>query len=174
MHCVAHGRQGDVKSWVSRARYEASQYKYKYGVAASPRDITEVMSDLAQGHTQKASFRPLAVNVVVGGAVKSDEGKIVTQLYKCDPAGHFMPYHGVAVGGKEQEAVGWLEKNMEDFGGYQEDEAVRKTIMCLGSVLGSDFKGSEIEVSVGKYGGWRKLTVDDVEGHLNAIAEMDA
>jgi 20S proteasome subunit alpha 1 len=47
--------------------------------------------------------------------------------------------------------------------------------MCLGSVLGSDFRGSEIEVAMveGKDGLFTKLTEEEIDSHLNAIADAD-
>ena len=46
-------------------------------------------------------------------------------------------------------------------------------IKCLGSVLGSDFRGNEIEVACvqGKEGRFRCLTEEEIEDHLNAIAD---
>ena len=92
-----------------------------------------------------------------------------------DPAGHFLPFFATAAGVKEQEAVNYFEKKVTDLRTASPDDTARTAIMCLGSVLGSDFRGSEIEVAVveGK-GKFRKLTEDEVEEHLNAIAEMDA
>ena len=59
--------------------------------------------------------------------------------------------------------------------GYTKDETVRCAIMCLGSVLGSDFRGSEIEVAVveGDKGRFTKLTEEEIEAQLEAIAELD-
>jgi len=55
------------------------------------------------------------------------------------------------------------------------DTTMRTAILCLGSVLGSDFRGTEIECAqiVGN-GKFTKLSEDQIEEHLNAIAEMDA
>ena len=50
---------------------------------------------------------------------------------------------------------------------------VRTAITCLGHVLGSDFRGNEIEVGqvVGKSGKFTVLTEEEIEAHLNAIAD---
>ena len=60
--------------------------------------------------------------------------------------------------------------------GYDKDQTVRTAIMCLGSVLGSDFRGSEIEVGYveGKNGRFTVLTEEEIDAHLNAIADADA
>lgn len=56
---------------------------------------------------------------------------------------------------------------------YDNDQVIRTAITCLGHVLGSDFRGSEIEVGtvVGKEGKFHALSEDEIEGHLNAIAD---
>ena len=48
--------------------------------------------------------------------------------------------------------------------GYSTDETVRTAIMCLGSVLGSDFRGNEIEVGMveGKNGKFTVLTEEQI------------
>ncbi len=95
------------------------------------------------------------------------------QVLKVDPAGHFLPFKGTASGAKEQEATNFLEKRVESIPEYSFDETVRTAIVCLGSVLGSDFRGSEIEVAAvqGVQGKFRSLTEEEIEGHLNAIAD---
>lgn len=71
--------------------------------------------------------------------------------------------------------MNYFEKKVDDLKTAESDDVARTAIMCLGSVLGSDFRGSEIEVAVVKgKERFKKLTEDEVEGHLNAIAEMDA
>eukprot|EP01083_Nonionella_stella_P088460 246546_1 len=85
-------------------------------------------------------------------------------------------FFGTASGSKEQEAINFLERRVADMGEYDADQTVRTAIMCLGSVLGSDFRGSEIEVAMveGKEGLFTKLTEDEIDAHLNAIADADA
>ena len=98
-----------------------------------------------------------------------------TQVFKVDPAGHFLPFFATASGAKEAEATNFFEKKVDEMKDYDADATIRCAIMCLGSVLGSDFKSTEIEVAVvtgaDKFG---KLTAEEIEDHLNAIAEVDA
>jgi 20S proteasome subunit alpha 1 len=69
--------------------------------------------------------------------------------------------------------MNFLEKRAADMKGMGTDQVVRTAITCLGHVLGSDFRGSEIEVAqvVGKKGTFAVLTEDEIEAHLNAIAD---
>mmetsp|Transcript_7988 Transcript_7988/g.17340 ORF Transcript_7988/g.17340 Transcript_7988/m.17340 type:complete len:169 (-) Transcript_7988:141-647(-) len=166
------GMGPDCRAQVSRLRYEASDYAYKYGVACPVGVLAKRIADVAQVNTQSASMRPLA-SVAMLVSVEDERGP---QLYKVDCAGHFLPFVGAASGAKEQEAMNYLEKKAEEMREYGVDETVRAAIMCLGSVLGSDFRGSELEVAsvTGKSGRFQVLTEDQIEAHLNAIADSDS
>lgn len=165
--CVT-GTMADCKSFVLRARHEAGEWKYKNGYSCPVSVIAARMADLAQVNTQVASSRPLAVIACFIG-VDDAKGPVV---YKVDCAGHFLPFFATAAGPKEQEAMNFLEKQT----GLQEadsDKVARTAITCLGQVLGSDFRGSEIEVAqvLGPTGKFITLTEDEIEAHLNAIAD---
>jgi len=158
----------DCKSFVQRARKEAGECKYNNGYACPVAVIATRMADLAQVKTQVASFRPLAVIACFIG-VDEVTGPVV---YKVDCAGHFLPFFATAAGPKEQEAMNFLEKQT----GLKEadaDKVVRTAITCLGQVMGSDFRGSEIEVAqvVGPKGKFTTLSEEEIEAHLNAIAD---
>lgn len=164
--CVT-GTMGDCKSFVQRARKESGEWTYNNGYPCPVSVIAERMADLAQVKTQVASFRPLAVIACFIG-VDDIKGPVV---YKVDCAGHFLPFFGVAAGPKEQEAMNFLEKR--DCKEAEADVVVRTAITCLGHVLGSDFRGSEIEVGqvTGSKGTFTKLSEEQIEAHLNAIAD---
>jgi|EP01083_Nonionella_stella_P029522 20S proteasome subunit alpha 1 len=170
--CLVTGRIADCKSQVQRIRYEAADYQYKYGYSCPVHVLAKRIADIAQVNTQAASMRPLATVCILIG-VDDEKGP---QVFKVDCAGHYLPFFGTASGAKEQEAVNYLEKKVTDMKNYDADQTVRTAIMCLGSVLGSDFRGSEIEVAMveGKKGKFTVLTEEQIEGHLNAIADTDA
>jgi 20S proteasome subunit alpha 1 len=164
--CVT-GTMADAKAFVQRARAEAGEWTYKNGYSCPVAVIAMRMADLAQVKTQVASFRPLAVIACFIG-VDDIKGPVV---YKVDCAGHFLPFFGTAAGPKEQEAMNFLEKR--DLKEADSNLVVRTAITCLGHVLGSDFRGNEIEVAqvIGKSGKFTVLSEDDIEAHLNAIAD---
>eukprot|EP00957_Ditylum_brightwellii_P029739 2249360-Ditylum_brightwellii.AAC.1 len=54
-------------------------------------------------------------------------------------AGHYLPFYAVAIRAKEQEAVNFLEKKVDGMKGYDLNLSVAAAIMCLRTVLGSDF-----------------------------------
>mmetsp|Transcript_4736 Transcript_4736/g.6144 ORF Transcript_4736/g.6144 Transcript_4736/m.6144 type:complete len:246 (-) Transcript_4736:142-879(-) len=167
--CCVTGVMADCKSFIQRARYEAGQWQFDHGYSTPVAAIAKRMADLAQVNTQTASMRPLAVVAVFIG-VDDEVGPIV---YKVDCAGHYLPFFATAAGPKEQEAMNFLEKRVDDMKEMSPDQAVRTAITCLGHVLGSDFRGNEVEVAqiVGKKGTVQVLTEEDIEGHLNAIAD---
>jgi 20S proteasome subunit alpha 1 len=164
--CVT-GTMGDCKAFIQRARKEAGEWTYKNGYSCPVAVIAERMADLAQLKSQVASYRPLAVIACFIG-VDDVKGPVV---YKVDCAGHFLPFFGTAAGPKEQEAMNFLEKR--DMKDADANLVVRTAITCLGHVLGSDFRVSEIEVAqvVGAKGNFITLSEEEIELHLNVIAD---
>lgn len=167
--CCLTGTMADCKSFVRRARYEAGQWGFENGYSCPVAVMAKRMADLAQINTQSASMRPLAVTSLFIG-VDDVKGPVI---YKVDCAGHYLPYFAAAAGPKEQEAMNFLEKRIDDLKTMNNDQVVRTAITCLGHVLGSDFRGTEIEVGevVGKMGLFHVLTEDEIDRHLNAIAD---
>lgn len=167
--CCVTGVMADAKAYVQRARYESAKWQFDNGYSTPTKMIAKRMADLAQVNTQSASMRPLAcISLLIG--VDDEEGPTVC---KVDCAGHFLPFKAAASGPKEQEAMNFLEKRVDQMAEFTQDEVIRTAITCLGSVLGSDFRGSEIEVGTiaGKKGKFTVLTEEEIEIHLNAIAD---
>lgn len=170
--CLVTGRIADCRSQVQRARYEAADFQFQYGYSIPVHVLAKRIADIAQVNTQSASMRPLATVCILIG-IDDEKGP---QVLKVDCAGHYLPFFGTASGAKEQEAVNFLEKKVGEMKEYDADQTVRTAIMCLGSVLGSDFRGNEIEVGMieGKNGTFKTLTEEEIEIHLNAIADTEA
>jgi 20S proteasome subunit alpha 1 len=166
---VTGSSTADAKALVQRARYEAGQWTFDHGYGAPAKVVAKRMADLAQVNTQSSGMRPLAcISLII--SVDDEDGPSV---FKVDCAGHYLPFFAAAAGPKEQEAVNFLEKKRDEMPEYTSDEVIRTAITCLGSVLGSDFKGSELEVAcvIGTNGKFTTLTEEEIEGHLNAIAD---
>ena len=163
------GTMADCKAMVQRARYEAGQWTYDNGYECPVGVLAKRMADLAQVNTQTASMRPLAcIGLFIG--VDDEMGP---QVFKVDCAGHYLPFFASAAGPKEQEAMNFLEKRATEMKEYNNEQVIRCAITCLGHVLGSDFRGSEIEVAtiVGKEGNFQTLTEEEIDAHLSAIAD---
>mmetsp|Transcript_16116 Transcript_16116/g.18066 ORF Transcript_16116/g.18066 Transcript_16116/m.18066 type:complete len:246 (+) Transcript_16116:243-980(+) len=167
--CCVTGPMADSKSMVQRARHEAGKWAFDNGYNMPVSTLARRMADLAQVNTQAASSRPLAcIGLFVG--VDDEKGP---QVFKVDCAGHYLPFFAAASGPKEQEAMNFLEKRVKEMKEFDKDQVIRTAITCLGHVLGSDFRGTEIEVGSiqGIDGKFEVLPEDEIEGHLNAIAD---
>ncbi|CAK9232423.1 unnamed protein product [Sphagnum troendelagicum] len=168
---LATGMTADAKSLVSHARSEAAEFKFKLGYEIPVDYLAKRLADRSQVYTQHAYMRPLGVAAMLIGI----DDELGPQLYKCDPAGHFVGYKATSSGSKEQEAVNFLEKKIKNDPQLSQDETVQTAISALQSILLEDFKPTEIEVGMVSVGNphFRVLTTEEIDEHLTAISERD-
>lgn len=119
-------------------------------------------------------MRPLGVAMTL---ISLDD-EFGPQLYKTDPAGYYVGSKATASGPKQQEALNYMEKKLKNKEHAPGDwkEVVETGISALSSVLSVDFKKGEVEVGVVGADGnplFRKLSEDEIDERLQAIAEKD-
>jgi 20S proteasome subunit alpha 1 len=158
----------DIKAQVERIRYEANEFWFNNGYSIPVHALAKRVADICQVSTQEASSRALACVMLLIG-YDDEKG---AQVFKVDPAGHYLPYKACSMGKYEPEAMNFLEKRVGDLSGLDENETIEMAIMSMQHVLSTDFKSSEIEVGViadGKK--FRLLNEADIEARLNSISE---
>ena len=158
----------DIKVQVDRVRYEANEFAYNNGYPMPVHVLAKRMADICQVYTQEASGRALACIMLLIG---HDDEK-GCQVFKVDPAGHYLPYKAVSTGKYEPEAMNYLEKKVEELSQLDEASSIEMAISTMQHVLSSDFKSSEIEVAVVSKGKkFRVLKEDEIEERINSIME---
>lgn len=170
--CVTTGLPADARAQVQRARQEAADFEYKYGYPMSAGGLSSRMASLAQVKTQFAGTRPFGVTLMFCGIDDEDNEPV---LYKSDPAGYKVGYIATCTGQKEQEGINYLEKKLRNKPKLNFDETVQLALLALQTVIGNEFKPSDVEVGVvhADHPKFRVLDEDEIDFHLNALAERD-
>jgi 20S proteasome subunit alpha 1 len=169
--CAMIGIIPDSKFQVRRAQIEAAGWKYENGYNMPAEHLARRMADLNQYYTQNAEMRSLGTTMLLLSYDPEDG----PQIFRVDPAGYYRGMRGVAVGVKQQSANGFLEKKFKKRIDYTTEETIELALESLQTALSGDLKSTEVEVVVVTKDdpSIRKLTTDEIDARLNAIAERD-
>jgi len=169
--CVVTGSIPDGRAQVTRARYEAAEFKYKNGYDIPVDHMALRVANVSQVYTQHAFMRAFSI-VSLWIGIDQDKGP---QLFRCDPAGHSLGFKACSAGAKEQEANNFLEKKIKAKPDMTFDQAVETAIIALQTVVGADLKPADIEVAIvtKKNPKFTVLTESEVDARLSAITERD-
>lgn len=177
--CCVTGRAPDGKHLVQKARMEASNYKYKFGVPIPVATLAKRMADKAQVFTQQAGARPMGATLtLIGMDVSDTDGSLVPNVFKVDPAGYYVGYHATASGSKEIEGFAHLERRQKQaaFNTLSEADAAMCALGVLQEITGVSLKARDVEVGRCTAANPKFATVgeQEVEGWLTQIAEKDS
>ncbi|KHJ91884.1 peptidase, T1 family [Oesophagostomum dentatum] len=169
--CCAIGMIPDCKFQVRRAQMEAAQWKYQNGYDMPCELLAKRMADKNQYYTQNAEMRSLGCAMIMI-SFDDEDGAVV---FKVDPAGYYRGMKAVSVGVKQVTASSFLEKKIKKKADLNYDETIQLAIEALQSSLGIETRSKDLEVVVvsKKNKTFTKLTNDQVDQHLNAIANKD-
>lgn len=165
------GSNPDARAMVARARQEATDFHYKFGYSIPCSSLAKRMAKISQVYTQHAAMRPLGVTMTMISH-EPDDGP---QLYKCDPAGHYVGYKACASGPKGQESMNFLEKKLKKVTELTESEVIQMALLTLSTVLSQDLKSEDIEMGIVTKSNskFRILSVQELENHLITMTERD-
>lgn len=169
--CVMTGMSADARALVFRCREIAAKFKDKNGYEIPVHHLALKVANIGQVYTQHAYMRPYGV-VAMFCSIDEEKGP---SLFQVDPAGFYLGYKAAAAGAKDQEATNALEKIVKKKTAMPETETIQQAIACLQTVMGMDFKPSDIEVGVvsKKNVKFTRLSEADIDNHLTLIAEKD-
>jgi len=169
--CMALGSSPDCKSVVMEARQMAAKFRDQNGYDIPVHFLAQRVGKKAQIWTQHAGGRIMSCTSHLC-AIDDEKG---SQLWKCDPSGHYFGWKACATGQKDQEGNNALEKIIKKTDCKSDKvTTIRKAIDALAAVLGSDLKPADVEVGV--VSGTENFTIlsdAEVDEHLTAIHEED-
>ena len=142
--CIMTGKYADGKAAIDRIRQEAFEFQFQNGFQIPAQHLAKRCADISQVFTQHARMRAFGVETILV-AVDDEDGP---QVFKIDPAGQFFGYKACASGVKMEAAQNFFEKKVKGGTETSTDETIRLAILCLQTVLTTDFKSDELEVGV--------------------------
>lgn len=169
--CASTGLIADTRAQLTRSRHEAANFKYKNGFGIPVENLAKRVANMSQLYTQHAFMRPYGLVTMFAG-IDDVKGP---QLFKTDPAGHYVGFKACAAGAKEQEANNFLEKKVKAHPHMTYQQAMETAIIALQTVLGHDLKPSDLEVGVvtKQNPKFYVLSEQEIDAQLTTISDRD-
>ncbi len=97
------------------------------------------------------------------------------QIFKVDPAGHYMGYKATAAGEKEQGATNQLEREIKKKSVLSRDEAIKVAVKALQNTLSMEFRNTDVEIGIvtTQDPHVHFLTPEEIQVELNKVGESD-
>lgn len=170
--CLAVGHTPDCRGLASKARELAASFYKKNGYEISVEYLTHKVGNMFQLYTQQAFHRLYACQAVFF-ATEAEGGP---QLYKVDPAGHYLGYKGAAVGTKEDELCTAVERHLQkvsETGPGNLEATLITALTMLQNVVSVTLKTTDVEMAVCGASGFRKLSDAEIENSLSFVADKE-
>ena len=119
--------------------------------------LADKVAEFEQLYTQQAYMRPLCCISIIF-SIDDERGP---QIFKVDPAGHFVGYKATAAGEKEQGVTNQLEREIKKKSDLGRDECMRVAVKALQNTLSMEFRNTDIEIGM--------VTVEDPHVHFLTI-----
>merc|ERR1712216_369249 len=164
------GRSSDCRSSCSKAREIAHEFYYKNGYEIPVSYLSTQLADHFQMYTQHAYRRCFGCEVVT--CAYDDE--FGPQLFHIVPAGHVYGYKAISIGNKKENVNKYLDKMFKNYEAKTCELIIEEAIICLEEGTNNQFRSTELEITcLSKDKLIKKLTVEEIDRHLNVVAEKD-
>ena len=165
------GSLPDSRNLLVRMRQFAGDYYNDFGYEIPVHILADKLAEFAQLYTQEAYMRPLCC-ISILFSIDDEKGP---QIFKVDPAGHYMGYKATAAGEKEQGATNQLEREIKKKGELSRDEAMRVAVKALQNTLSMEFRNTDVEIGIVTCDDphVKFLNNDEIQAELTKVGETD-
>ena len=161
----------DSRNLLVRMRQFAGDYYSDYGYEIPVHILADKVAEFEQLYTQQAYMRPLCCISIIF-SIDDERGP---QIFKVDPAGHYVGYKATAAGEKEQGVTNQLEREIKKKSELKRDECMRVAVKALQNTLSMEFRNTDIEIGIVTVEDPHVhfLTPEEIQVELNKVGETD-
>lgn len=165
--CIAtSGLVADGRRMIDETRVEAQRHRILYGEPINIVDIVRYVCDMLQLFTQYGGLRPIGVSLLFAGV------KNGPRLFETDPSGTPTEWRATAIGARREEIMSLLEKEYKE--GLSTDEGLKLALNVLSKIAKRKLDNKRIEVGIVDKKGFKKLSPEQINGHLESASPPPA